>query len=110
MFIVRFPSGVSITYNTAQFLRYRDDQRRWILYTSDPDKPGAEWVASIQPSSGAIVESIHACTVENPAANPTGNGAVGLLIENIRSVTSWNLKRLKVVLRDFNMRTMSWKE
>ncbi len=107
MLTVRFPTGVAITYNNATKLYYNDD--RWVLFTDDKEK-GGQWVCSIQKGAGAIVEAIHACAVENPAANPTGNGAVDLLIGNIRSVTSWSLKRLKVALRDFNARTMSWKD
>ena len=109
MFIVRFPSGVSITYNSAGYLIYK--QCCWELYTKKPGL-GGTWVASIAPEGGGVVESdgYMACKVENPAANPIGNGAVDLLIENIRSVTSWKLKRLKVALRGFNMRTMSRKD
>jgi hypothetical protein len=63
MMTVRYPSGLSITYNEANWLVYKTDSAAWELYTRNP-KSGGFWVASIQNSAGALVEVRPACRVE----------------------------------------------
>ncbi len=108
MFIVRFPSGVSITYNSANHLDY-DYDGRWRLYIA-PENKGGRWVASIQPAAGVIVQSTRAREAENPGANPSGVEAVEMLMQNLKSVSHWQLKKLKLALANYNARTYSWKD
>ena len=57
MFTVRFPNGQTVQYNTAGYLVHGDNG--WHLYV----RKDGPWVASIQPSAGAIVECTPACRV-----------------------------------------------
>lgn len=110
MLTVRFPTGVSIRYNQAGFVRYTESA--WELYTKDPAK-GGTWVASISPHSGAIVEAVPACAVENPTANLTGEKALEYVVENITALDGYSnrrkLKKLKAELARFNAQTCQWK-
>lgn len=105
MLTVRFPSGVSFTYNNANFV-YRTDNG-WQLYTTDP-KNGGEWVASIQNSAGCTIEASKPCRIENPVAGLTQAAAADLVLENLRELDWRRLKALKIALRDFNAKTCEW--
>ena len=109
MMTIRYPSGVSITYNNATFLKYAT--HAWDLYTADPDK-GGKWVASIMPSAGAMVEVSPPYKIENPAENLTGERALQEVAGRIHSFGSGSgaqLAKLKRALADFNMRTRRWR-
>lgn len=81
MLRVRYPNGLTIQYNTANCLT--PDVHGWNLYTGK----GGDWVASIQPSAGAIVEAVEACRVYQAADDPSGEKFDAALdaIEQIRA-------------------------
>jgi hypothetical protein len=110
MMTVRFPSGFSVRYNDAGFLRYMD--RGWELYTANPDK-GGKWVASIALNSGAIVEVKEPCRTYNAMRDPSGTIEAALAIIRRREVASWsdlrNVAALKLALNRFNARSRCWK-
>ncbi len=60
---VRFPSGLAITYNKANYFNH--GEHIWHLYEFDNLKG---WVASISTASGAIIEGSTPCRVEKPDA------------------------------------------
>ena len=108
--IVRYPNGVSITYNDATFLVY--GVNAWKVYTADPER-GGKWVASIMPSAGAMVEVSPPCKIENPAENLIGERALQEVAGRIRSFRDGygvQLIKLKRALADFNMRTQRWRQ
>lgn len=105
MLTVRFPDGVAVTYNTANFLSREADA--WKLYTGDPIK-GGEWVTTIQISAGCMVESVRPCRVENPVVGLTNYAAADLVLKNLRELDGRRLKELKMALRDFNAKTYGW--
>ena len=109
MMTVRFPSGVSIQYNTATHLAYKPGI--WELYTEDPDK-GGQWVASLQSTAGAVVEVLGACRIENPAAQLTGERALREVTDRIRTFgpgAGATLAQLKRALRAFDATRRAWK-
>ena len=105
MLTVRYPNGVAVTYNTANFLSRETDA--WNLYTTDPMK-GGEWVATIQLSAGCVVESVRACRVENLLTGMTLPTAADLVLENLRELDYRHLKALKIALKNFDARTGNW--
>ena len=109
MFIVRYPTGVSITYNTADYLKYGTGV--WELYTDDPDK-GGEWVASISPAAGCVVEVIEACKIENPTTDVTGRTVLSNVLKHLRDYGHHDfdlLIELKRELQQFDARARGWK-
>lgn len=110
MLTVRFPNGVSVTYNSATQLVYGASV--WQLYT-EAKEAGGKWVCSIQPSAGVIIEASKPCSVEVPPI-VTGTQALEAVIEAMSNGTladapSWLLKDLKRGLRNYNARTAAWK-
>jgi hypothetical protein len=108
MLTVRFPTGVAVQYNDAFFLRRGADA--WTLWTKDPDE-GGKWVASIQLSSGAIVEAQGACRVENAADGRGRERALQTVLEHLRWYgTSFPsaVKQLKRELRGFDSHRGQW--
>ena len=107
MLIVRYPSGLEITYNTANFLTY--GKNAWNLYT----KEGGKWIVSISPQSGCVVEALQPCKIENPVENLTGEKALSFVVDNIHNFISWKsfekLRELKRILSDFNSTKRPWK-
>lgn len=107
MMTVRFPSGVAVTYNNANFLSYKTSA--WELHTGNPDK-GGSWVCSIPLSTGCIVEVVQPCVVEN--ATLTLKKALAHLanpVESLRGCDNYSLARLKRKLTCFNARTRCWR-
>ena len=82
MITVRFSNGQAIQYNTANYLRYTSSS--YELYTADPDKRGA-WVASIQLSAGAVVESVPACRVYD-ASHRIDEDGIAQITRELRSL------------------------
>jgi hypothetical protein len=109
MFIVRYPTGVSITYNQARYLTYKSAV--WELYTADPEK-GGNWVASISPSAGCVVEAIEACKIENPTTDVTGRTVLLNVVKHLRDYSRYDfdlLIELKRALQQFDARARGWK-
>lgn len=109
MFIVRFPNGVAITYNDANYLRYTTSGME--LYDKAPNENG-NWIACIQASAGATVERVPACFVENPVEKLTGENALKFVVEHVREFNTWRnhnqLKALKQTLAHFDARRGAW--
>lgn len=106
MLRVRYPNGTVVTYNDATYLRH--DANAWHLYT----KKDGGWVASLQASSGAIIERIAPCSVVGPNMKPEGLvDAVLALCEG--RLAYWplaeKLSALKAALAQFDRRTKTWK-
>lgn len=106
MLTVRFPTGVSVTYNTANYLHRENDV--WRLYTA---KDG-EWVASISPASGCLVEAIPACKVENPTTDANRRTMLLNVVKHLREYSYMDfdlLIQLKRELKDFDAKARGWK-
>lgn len=107
MITLRFPSGVAVTYNDANFLQYKDPFVR--LMTAAPEKQG-RLVAVVPYSSGVVVGFVKPCRVEDVARKQTIEGAVELLVRDIRSARNTSeVARLKLALRAFNAKRHAWK-
>ena len=106
--IVRFSTGVSITYNEANFLQRYD--KYWILYNKDPLKKGYA-IVWLPLDSGFILEWEKPCKFENPINGFTGKKALSYVVEHISGFTSaWKeLTALKKALKDYDSRTGNWK-
>ena len=110
MITVRFPTGVSITYNEAKW--YQIQNEGICLFTANPEKGGVS-VAYIQKSAGAVLEFVKACSIRNSVNGKTNGELVNHLRENLRSINDWcglnALKELKKDLAKLDSRTSSWR-
>ena len=109
MITVRFPTGMSITYNCGWYIQHPAD--RWAIYDKDPAKGGL-LIAMIQASAGALVEWTAPCRIENPAAGQTDEKLIEGLAEypeRLRQGRTIHLAALKRELQDFDARTGCWK-
>ena len=61
MITVRYPSGFSIQYNSANHVKWYHD--RWDLY----EQEGGRWVASLSPGMGVLIEVMTPCRTYNAA-------------------------------------------
>lgn len=111
MLTVRFPSGVSIRYNDANYTTRGDNFFQ--LYTKDPNQ-GGKWVATVSTQGGCVIEAIPACKVENPVNNLTGEAALKHVVNNIRDFDGYSngrmLQQLKAELVNFNAQMRQWKD
>ncbi len=80
MLTVRYPNGLVVQYDTASYLLYGETE--WGLYTTEKD---GEWVCSIQPSAGVIVENVSAHRVSKPLAGSNIQELVTIK-EELRSI------------------------
>lgn len=103
MIRVRYPNGLVVTYNRAGFLRHGDGG--WHLYT---DNTASNWVASIQPSSGAIIESHRPCSIHTEGRVPADQ-VRALLNDRLEDLPDHLLADLKSRLQDFDARRRCWK-
>lgn len=113
MFVVRYPDGTAITYNTANYLVY--EKHAWVLRT----KKDGGWVASIQLSAGATVECVTACKVERPEDQVSLATLVERVVERLKedrrrgSYLDWSLRKhvnnLKRLLSRCDMRGGRWR-
>lgn len=106
MFVVRYPTGLAVTYNTAAYLRYVTGGCE--LYTKNPDA-GGTWVATIQASAGASIEAVRACRAEFAAM--TVEKAARYLAEHpdeLKTLPAYVARDLKRALTAFNAKTGSW--
>lgn len=108
MFTVRFPEGAAITYRDATFLRYTEHS--FELYSKDPEKGGV-WIASIPVATQCVIETANGRPgdVHNPLLNNSLYAAADRVIDYLRELDYWRLKRLKAGLADFNAKTGDWK-
>jgi hypothetical protein len=110
MLRVRYPNGTVLQYNDANHLYCDTTFPSWDLYS---DSSKSRWIASIQLSSGAIVERVKPCAVYNENENSLEN-AVEKVIADAESVSGnvWVTSRLadlKHLLARFDGRTRMWK-
>jgi len=92
---VRYPNGTSVDYNTAVKMTYRSDGVFELL-----DGNG-NWIASIQGSSGAIVERYWPCVIRDGLDSAARRFADNP--ERLRDV-DWNvLADIKRALRSFHI-------
>ena len=103
MMTVRFPSGHFVTYNNANLLSYA--AHAWELHS----KKGGDWIASIQPSSGCLVEVTSPCRI----GMADKREMLKAVSENLRQFTSYEdckaLAAIKRELQEFNRQLKRWK-
>lgn len=103
---VRYPNGLVVTYNDAQYLTRGGE---WVLWTANPEKGGTQ-IAFIQAAAGAIVEFRPAYRAESStldlekAARILSRGA-----GDLRSQPFAVLRDLKRELSGFNAKTGAWR-
>lgn len=110
MITVRFSTGVSITYNSATQIDFRNNGGIQLV---KKDEQGKLWlVAEISPGTQCVFEYVKPCTFENPIEGVTIEGAVKLLVNNeaVRKAPSYWVCRLKEILQEFNRKTNRWRE
>lgn len=108
MITVRFPSGVSLTYNTATYIERTNDHVD-ICYR-DANQKG--WKLAEVPKD-CVIEYTAACKIENPTTGLTSESAIRLLLQSdamLRSAPLYLLGQLKAKLADFNRKTYAWKD
>lgn len=116
MITVRFPSGLSVTYNDANYLTHSSTAHQ-LWQRKNAAGQGEGFIASIQSSAGAIVEYVKPCRVERVAENLTPETALVLLVQHIRDIrptnrcsgVATNLRSLKGILKQFNSTRATWK-
>lgn len=109
MMTVRYPTGVAVTFNDANWLVPLNDGS-WDLYTADPAN-GGRWVARVQGSAGATLEVIRAAKVET--ADLDVCKAAKLLADRdgeLERLPGYVLRALKARLTRFNSKTWTWRK
>jgi hypothetical protein len=108
---VRFPSGVSMTYNDVNYIDWGDGER---IYLKRKDEKGNfHWHATVLKSSGAVLEWVRPCQVM-AAPIPAGKDMLQELCNAVRDkrISSWDeldlLAQLKGRLRTFNSKRKRW--
>lgn len=94
MLRIRYPSGLVVQYNDAQQVVM--GATSWDLYADPPNNK--KWIASLQPSAGAIVEYYRPCSVEQSIA-PT----------SLRDLPHSTLRKMKRELEGYSIRNSAWK-
>lgn len=107
MLTVRFPDGTAVQYNNA--LYYRVGKETIALYTADPAKEGAFWVATIPAATNCIIESSPACRVYNALHTEAQLRTLLARIRDLNGSAASVLVEMKTVLKDFNATTRRWK-
>ena len=100
MMTVRFPTGVSIQYNTANHAIRNDNYTD--LYT---EKDG-RWIAQV-PTAGCVLESVPACRVYRGDIDPATLGEQ--VVEQLKTLRGSTLQTLKKRLEKFDSRTHTWR-
>ena len=110
---VRFPTGVSIRYNQANFIQFTNSGNCMNLLTKPLDE-GGKWIATVSIQGGVIVEAQSPCAIENPVNGLTDKAALKHVANIIRSFNGYEngriLKHLKAELGDFNATKGEWKD
>ncbi len=108
---VRFPNGHAVTYKRAGYLDNRGPG--WELYTGE----GGDWIASIQESAGAMIETTSPSKVENPTMTIglTDAEAMEMVVRMLENHTcpagaGEDTARMKAALRSFDARSWEWNE
>lgn len=109
MMTVRYPTGVAVTFNDANWLTPLNDGS-WDLYTAEPAK-GGRWVARVQAGAGATLEVVRATKVET--ADMDVRKAAELLADRdgeLERLPGYVLRVLKARLARFNAKTWTWRK
>lgn len=108
MMTVRFSTGVSITYNDANFISWAIDRNGFHkLYTEQ----GGDLIAYVP--GEALIEWRQYCKMENPTTGMTYKHALEIVTEHIKEFNNGsghNLVKIKRALQDFDGRTLCWKK
>lgn len=107
MMTVRFPSGFSVQYNTANYV-----SRVGNGYTDLYTEKGGSWVAQV-PTAGCIVESVPPCRTYVAASEPAQIAATFLAAledpQQRARLSSYDLAQIKALLDGFDARRRRWK-
>ncbi len=103
MMTVRFPTGFSIQYNDANWVKTLD--KYYDLYAGEPSKDDSRWVARV-PLDCAI-EIQRACRVYDARTDPRELGDA--FLAQLRSISSSTLAAVKRELRSFDIRSYHWR-
>lgn len=104
MIRVRYPTGLVVTYNSANYL-VRCGDNGWQLYE---DSTKQTIVASIQNAAGAAFEFKRPCSVHTEGRN-TSDLIRAVLNDGIEDLPGYLLADLKCRLQDFDARRRCWK-
>ena len=104
MITVRFASGFSVTYNSASWVDWTDDQTIRLK-----DREDGKTIALVP--KVALVEFSSPCAMSNPWLDL--KSAVEVVLAEARGKGGWDicekLAELKALLADFNRQTRRWK-
>lgn len=106
MLVVRFPSGLTLTYHTANYVNTANN--RFDLFTDKPSE-GGQWVATVVGKDGVVIESQSASRVENTMGEMTDRRAFDHVMVYLRNYHSSQLRKLKAELGNFDARSGDWK-
>lgn len=106
MIRVRFPNGQCVQYNSAT-----DTRRDTCGGTEIVRKEGEAryWVAYIPAGTDCLVEWVMPCSVTNPIAELKPDSALKTVMQHLRALPGYDVKRLKLALRDFNAKQRCWR-
>jgi hypothetical protein len=111
MITVRFPTGVSVTYNTANEIN-RTASGNVELCRRDAEQK--LWLIALVPAgTDCVIEHTAPCKFENPIECATVDAAIRMLTRDgkaIRSAPSYFVKKLKLMLTEFNGKTHQWRD
>jgi hypothetical protein len=98
MMTVRFPSGVSIQYNDANYITRNQDYAD--LYTAKDGR----WIAQV-PTKGCVIEAQRACRVYDACAGDRAEQ----VMQNLEGLPDHILRGLKRRLGKYRSRRGEWK-
>lgn len=104
MLIVRFSTGLTVTYNDANFLERDGDA--WVLLTK-LRKDGGVWVATVS-AHDCVVEAVRPCRVDWINRDLSPDAAARLVLERPRQVSRDLVAELKALLKGFNAKSWRW--
>ena len=104
MITVRFPTGLAVTYNKANFLSW--GSINWEIRESKDGK----WIASIPAGTNCIVEVVYPCKVENTNQVQSLDSAALLVRMELKRLRVEDLRALKYSLENFNRQTGKWRD
>jgi len=93
---VRFPNGQAVTYNDARFVESYG--HGWHLYKSKKGDVCEGWIATVPHSSGAIIEVVRPCRVENPLMDVTGESALKYVLAHAEELANLSNGRARLYI------------
>lgn len=95
---VRFPNGNTVIYNSANQLYH--EESGWHLFSGLKEK-GGNWIAAIQVSAGAIIETASPCKISSSLEDAIRQVNDALKSQQINDAGGL-LRKTKRLLRKFN--------